>query len=241
VVIEDFLEGEEASFFVLADGETAVPLATAQDHKRVGDGDTGPNTGGMGAYSPAPAMTPDMIARTMDEIVRPTLRAMAARGTPFRGVLYAGLMLTAGGPQLIEYNVRFGDPETQVLMMRLESDLLPLLAASAAGTLAEHPAPRWSEGAALTVVMASEGYPGAYAKGGMIRGIERADALEGVKVFHAGTAIRMGSLVANGGRVLNVTAAGPTIAAAQRRAYEAVDLIDWPDGFVRRDIGWRAI
>ncbi len=241
VVLEDFLEGEEASFFVLADGETALPLATAQDHKRVGDGDTGPNTGGMGAYSPAPAMTPELVARTMDEIIRPTLRAMAARGTPFRGVLYAGLMLTAAGPELIEYNVRFGDPETQVLMMRLETDLLPLLAASAAGTLAGQPAPRWSEGAALTVVMASEGYPGAYARGGEIRGIERADALDGVKVFHAGTADRSGSLVANGGRVLNVTATGPTIAAAQRRAYEAVERIDWPDGFVRRDIGWRAI
>ena len=241
VVIEDFLEGEEASFFVLADGETAVPLATAQDHKRVGEGDTGPNTGGMGAYSPAPAMTPALVERTMAEIVRPTLAAMAARGAPFRGVLYAGLMLTAEGPQLIEYNVRFGDPETQVLMLRLESDLLPLLAASAAGTLADRPPPRWNDGAALTVVMAARGYPGAYVKGDAIRGIDRADAMEGVKVFHAGTALRDGEFVAHGGRVLNVTARGASIAEAQRLAYAAVDVIDWPEGFARRDIGWRAM
>ncbi len=241
VVIEDFLEGEEASFFVLSDGAVAVPLATAQDHKRVGDGDTGPNTGGMGAYSPAPVMTDDMIARTIDEIILPTLAAMASRGAPFRGVLYAGLMLTADGPQLIEYNVRFGDPETQVLMMRLESDLLPLLAASASGSLLEVPEPVWNDGAALTVVMAARGYPGAYEKGEVIRGIDRADALPDAKVFHAGTALRDGEVIVNGGRVLNVTARGATIAEAQRRAYEAVDLIDWPDGFVRRDIGWRAV
>ena len=241
VVIEDFLEGEETSFFVLADGETAVPLTTAQDHKRVGEGDIGPNTGGMGAYSPAPAMTPALVERTMAEIVRPTLAAMAARGAPFRGVLYAGLMLTAHGPQLIEYNARFGDPETQVLMLRLESDLLPLLAASATGTLAGQPSPRWTDGAALTVVMAARGYPGAYVKGDPIRGIDRADAMEGVKVFHAGTALRDGEIVANGGRVLNVTARGDGIAEAQRRAYAAVDVIDWPEGFTRRDIGWRAV
>jgi len=241
VVIEDFLEGEEASFFVLSDGAVAVPLATAQDHKRVGDGDTGPNTGGMGAYSPAPAMTDELIARTIDEIILPTLAAMAARGAPFRGVLYAGLMLTRKGPQLIEYNVRFGDTETQVLMMRLKSDLLPLLMASASGSLLEAPEPVWNDGAALTVVMASRGYPGAYRKGDPIRGIARADALPGVKVFHAGTALRDGEIVAAGGRVLNVTAVGATIAEAQRRAYAAVDVIDWPDGFARRDIGWRAV
>jgi phosphoribosylamine--glycine ligase len=195
----------------------------------------------MGAYSPAPAMTPAMVARTMDEIVKPTLAAMRARGAPFQGVLYAGLMLTADGPQLIEYNVRFGDPETQVLVMRLDSDLLPLLAACATGTLAGLSVPRWTEGAALTVVMAARGYPGAYVKGDPIRGIDRADAMDGVKVFHAGTAIRDGEIIANGGRVLNVTARGDGIAAAQRRAYAAVDVIDWPEGFARRDIGWRAL
>jgi phosphoribosylamine--glycine ligase len=241
VIIEECLEGEEASFFVLSDGAVALPLATAQDHKRVGDGDTGPNTGGMGAYSPAPAMTPALVARTIDEIILPTLATMASRGAPFRGVLYAGLMLTADGPKLIEYNVRFGDPETQALMMRLESDLLPLLAASASGSLLEVPEPVWSDGAALTVVMAARGYPGAYAKGEVIRGIDRADAMPDVKVFHAGTALRDGEVVVNGGRVLNVTARGATIAEAQRRAYAAVDVIDWPDGFARRDIGWRAV
>ncbi len=241
VIIEECLVGEETSFFVLSDGAVALPLATAQDHKRVGDGDTGPNTGGMGAYSPAPAMTPALVARTIDEIILPTLATMAARGAPFRGVLYAGLMLTADGPQLIEYNVRFGDPETQVLMMRLESDLLPLLAASASGSLLEAPDPVWSDGAALTVVMAARGYPGAYAKGEVIRGIDRADAMADVKAFHAGTGFRDGEVVVNGGRVLNVTARGATIAEAQRRAYAAVDVIDWPDGFARRDIGWRAV
>jgi phosphoribosylamine--glycine ligase len=240
VVIEDFLEGEEASFFVLSDGTTALPLATAQDHKRVHDGDIGPNTGGMGAYSPAPAMTPELIARTMTEIIEPTLQSMRARGAPFRGVLYVGLMLTKEGPKLIEYNVRFGDPETQALMMRLDSDLLELLYATAHGRLADV-APRWSEDAALTVVMAAKGYPGAYEKGTIIRGIDRADAMPGVKVFHAGTGLLDGEIVANGGRVLNVTARGATIAEAQARAYRAVDVIDWPDGFCRRDIGWRAV
>jgi phosphoribosylamine--glycine ligase len=240
VVIEEFLEGEEASFFVLSDGVTALPLATAQDHKRVHDGDTGPNTGGMGAYSPATAMTPDLIARTMREIVEPTLAAMRARGAPFRGVLYAGLMLTKDGPKLIEYNVRFGDPETQALVMRLDGDLLELLFATAHGKLAQL-APRWSDDAALTVVMAANGYPGSYEKGTIIRGIDRADAMPGVKVFHAGTALRDGEIVSNGGRVLNVTARGGTIAEAQARAYRAVDVIDWPDGFARRDIGWRAL
>ncbi|HET7714527.1 MAG TPA: phosphoribosylamine--glycine ligase [Bauldia sp.] len=240
VVIEDFLEGEEASFFVLADGATAVPLTTAQDHKRAHDGDTGPNTGGMGAYSPAPAMTPAMVERTMAEIVEPTLHAMRARGAPFHGVLYAGLMLTGEGPKLIEYNVRFGDPECQALMMRLDSDLLELLAATAQGRLAGL-VPRWSDDPALSVVMAARGYPGAYRKGTVIRGIERADAIPGVKVFHAGTALLDGEIVAKGGRVLNVTARGATIAAAHARAYHAVDAIDWPDGFARRDIGWRAL
>jgi phosphoribosylamine--glycine ligase len=241
VVIEDFLEGEEASFFVLSDGTTALPLATAQDHKRAHDGDTGPNTGGMGAYSPAPAMTPALVERTMAEIVAPTLAAMRARGAPFRGVLFAGLMLTAEGPKLIEYNVRFGDPETQVLMMRLDGDLLDLLAASASGELSTVRPPGWSGDAALTVVMAARGYPGRYEKGGIIRGIDRADAMPGVKVFHAGTALRDGEVVATGGRVLNVTARGATIAEAQAQAYRAVDIIDWPDGFARRDIGWRAV
>jgi phosphoribosylamine--glycine ligase len=240
VVIEECLVGEEASFFALSDGVTVVPLATAQDHKRVGDGDTGPNTGGMGAYSPAPAMTPALIERTLVEIVRPTVAAMAARGTPFRGVLYAGLMLTAEGPKLIEYNARFGDPETQALMLRLDSDLLELMRATAEGRLAGV-TPRWSNDAALTVVMAAKGYPGAYAKGDPIRGIDSANALPGVKVFHAGTALSGGRLVANGGRVLNVTARGATIAEAKARAYAAVDVIDWPGGFCRRDIGWRAV
>jgi phosphoribosylamine--glycine ligase len=240
VVIEEFLEGEEASFFALSDGETVIPLATAQDHKRAHDGDEGPNTGGMGAYSPAPVMTSDVIEAALTRIVRPTIAAMRARGTPFRGMLYAGLMLTASGPKLIEYNVRFGDPETQVLMPRLDSDLLELLAATARGELAGMTA-RWSDGAALTVVMAAKGYPGTYAKGTAIGGIDKANALPGVKVFHAGTAMQGGTLVAAGGRVLNVTARGRTIAEAQARAYAGVAAVDWPGGFFRRDIGWRAL
>ncbi|MEJ0012175.1 MAG: phosphoribosylamine--glycine ligase [Bauldia sp.] len=240
VVVEEFLAGEEASFFALTDGVNVVPLTTAQDHKRVGDGDTGPNTGGMGAYSPAPIMTEALIARTMDTIVKPTVAAMARRGTPFRGVLYAGLMLTAEGPKLIEYNVRFGDPETQAMMLRLDGDLLALLVATAEGRLAGA-APRWSSDAALTVVMAARGYPGAYAKGGVISGIDTANAMPGVKVFQAGTAMAGGTLVAAGGRVLNVTARGATIAEAQARAYAAVEAIDWADGFFRSDIGKRAL
>ncbi len=239
VVVEEFLEGEEASFFALSDGRTVLPLATAQDHKRVGDGDTGPNTGGMGAYSPAPAMTEELIQRTMDEIIRPTIATMAARGAPYKGVLYAGLMLTATGPQLIEYNVRFGDPETQAMMMRLDSDLLALLVATVEGKL-DAVTPRWSDEAALTVVMASKGYPGAYDKDSEIRGVSDAEAIGGVKVFHAGTATRGGKLVSAGGRVLNVTARGSSIAEARRRAYDAVARIDWPDGFCRTDIGRRA-
>jgi phosphoribosylamine--glycine ligase len=240
VVIEECLVGEEASFFALADGANVVPLVTAQDHKRAHDGDTGPNTGGMGAYAPAPVMTADLIERTMAAIVRPTIATMAKRGVPYRGVLYAGLMITADGPKLIEFNVRFGDPEAQVLMMLLESDLIELMTATAGGRL-DAITPRWRDGAALTVVMAASGYPGAYAKGSPIAGIAAANALAGVKVFHAGTAITDGRLVAAGGRVLNVTARAATIAEAQARAYAAVAAIDWPDGFCRRDIGWRAV
>ena len=239
VVVEEFLEGEEASFFCLCDGRTAVPFGTAQDHKRVGDGDTGPNTGGMGAYSPAPVMTPDLVERTMREIIEPTMRGMADAGAPFAGVLYAGLMITSEGPKLIEYNVRFGDPECQVLMMRLKDDVLVLLQAAARGQL-EHVSVRWHDEAALTVVMAAEGYPGTPRKGTLIKGV---DAVRGehVEVFHAGTATGEAGLVANGGRVLSVTALGASVNEAQARAYAAVDRIDWPEGFCRRDIGWRAV
>jgi phosphoribosylamine--glycine ligase len=240
VVLEEWLQGEEASFFALVDGSHALALATAQDHKRVGDGDTGPNTGGMGAYSPAPIMTPEMVRRTMDEIIRPTVAGMARRGSPFKGVLFAGLMITAGGPKLIEYNVRFGDPECQVLMLRLKSDLLPALLAAADGVLGTFDL-RWHDDAALTVVMAANGYPGTPEKGTEIRGLEEAARVEGVEIFHAGTARDGARLLANGGRVLDVTARGRTVAEAQRRAYEAVARIDWPGGFCRRDIGWRAI
>jgi phosphoribosylamine--glycine ligase len=239
VVIEEFLEGEEASFFFLCDGETALPFGTAQDHKRVGDGDTGPNTGGMGAYSPAPVLTPELEARVIAEIIEPTMRGMAEMGAPFAGVLYAGLMLTKDGPKLIEYNARFGDPECQVLMPRLEDDVLPLLLAAAEGRLAGL-SPRWRAEAALTVVMAAKGYPGAPEKGGVISGLE--DAGREALVFHAGTARDpAGRLVAAGGRVLCVTATGEDVAQAQARAYAAVDRIDWPGGFCRRDIGWRAV
>ena len=239
VVVEEFLTGEEASFFCLCDGTTALPFGTAQDHKRVGDGDTGPNTGGMGAYSPAPVMTPEMVERTMKEIVEPTMRGMAELGAPFSGALFAGLMITPAGPKLIEYNTRFGDPECQVLMMRLKDDLLVLLEAAADGQLA-HMSARWRDDAALTVVMAAKGYPGAPEKGAVIRGLDGA-AADGVEIFHAGTAERGGELVANGGRVLNVTASAKTVGEAQRLAYQAVDRIDWPEGFCRRDIGWRAV
>ena len=240
VVIEEFLEGEEASFFALVDGRHVLPLATAQDHKRVGEGDTGPNTGGMGAYSPAPVMTPELMRRTLDEIIRPTVDAMAARGTPYAGVLFAGLMITKAGPKLIEYNVRFGDPETQVLMVRLKSDLLAALLATADGVLDRFDL-RWRDDAALTVVMAAKGYPGTPENGGEIRGLEAARAVEGVEIFHAGTRRDGARLLAAGGRVLTVTALGKTIAQARARAYEAVSAIDWPGGFCRRDIGWRAL
>jgi phosphoribosylamine--glycine ligase len=239
-VIEEFLEGEEASFFVLTDGTHALPLATAQDHKRAGDGDTGPNTGGMGAYSPAPCMTPALCEEALEKIVKPTISALREMGTPYTGVLYAGLMLTKDGPKLIEYNCRFGDPECQVLILRLKDDLVTLLLACCDGTL-EHVSARWFEDAALTVVMCAEGYPGETRKGTEIRGLEGAAAMEGVEIFHAGTAENHGRIVASGGRVLNVTARGKTVKQARDRAYAAVDRIDWPEGFCRRDIGWRAI
>jgi phosphoribosylamine---glycine ligase len=240
IVIEDCLIGEEASFFALCDGETAIALASAQDHKRVGDGDKGPNTGGMGAYSPAPIMTAEMNQRVMDEIIQPTVRALKAMGAPYKGVLFAGLMITAGGPQLIEYNVRFGDPECQVLMLRLMSDLLPALIAARDGQL-KHFNLRWYPDAALTVVMAAKGYPGNYAKGSVIEGLDAAAQVEGVEIFHAGTKADGKRILANGGRVLNACARGKTVAQAQQRAYSAIDKINWPDGFCRHDIGWRAI
>jgi phosphoribosylamine--glycine ligase len=241
LVIEEFLEGEEASLFALVDGETAVPLASAQDHKRVGEGDTGPNTGGMGAYSPAPVLTAELEARAMDEIVRPTARALAAAGTPFSGVLYAGLMLTAAGPKLIEYNVRFGDPECEAIMPLIEGDFAELLHAVAAGRLRDIDPPRLSPRHAMTVIVAARGYPGTPASGGLIREIEAAEQIEGVTVFHAGTAIGEQGLVAKGGRVLAVTAVAETFANARARAYRAVDQIDFADGFHRRDIGWREL
>ncbi|MFM9848596.1 MAG: phosphoribosylamine--glycine ligase [Hyphomicrobiaceae bacterium] len=240
VVVEEFLEGEEASFFALCDGKTVLALATAQDHKRVGDGDTGTNTGGMGAYSPAPIMTPDMIRRTMDEIIRPTVEGMARRGTPFKGVLFLGVMITQDGPKLYEYNVRFGDPECQVLLLRLKSDLLPALVATADGVLANFDL-RWHDDPALAVVLAANGYPGDYAKGSEIRGLDAAGNSEGVEIFHAGTAREGDRLLATGGRVLNVAARGRTVAEAHARAYAAIAMIDWPGGFCRKDIGWRAI
>ena len=240
VVIEEYLEGEEASFFALCDGETAIPLVSAQDHKRAFDGDRGPNTGGMGAYSPVAAMTAELERRAMDEFVLPTMRAMKAMGIPYKGVLYLGLMLTGSGPKLIEYNVRFGDPECQVLMLRLMSDLVPALLAAADGQLKNFDL-RWFPETALTVVMAAKGYPGSYAKGSVIEGLDAAAQVEGVEIFHAATAERDGLMVANGGRVLNVCALGKSVAEAQARAYAAVDRIRWPDGFCRRDIGWRAV
>jgi phosphoribosylamine--glycine ligase len=240
LVIEEFLKGEEASFFALCDGETALPLASAQDHKRAFDGDQGPNTGGMGAYSPAPIVDPVVSARVVSDIIEPTLRAMKALGAPYKGVLYAGLMITADGPKLIEYNVRFGDPECQVLMPRLMSDLVPALLASRDGVLKSVDL-RWYPDAALTVVMAAKGYPGSYAKGSTIDGLDDAAAVEGVEIFHAGTEQRDGHVLANGGRVLDVTALGKTVSEARTRAYDALSRIRWPDGFYRHDIGWRAI
>jgi phosphoribosylamine--glycine ligase len=240
VVIEEYMTGEEASFFALSDGTNVLAFGSAQDHKRVGDGDTGPNTGGMGAYSPAPVLTAELEAQVMDRIVRPTVATLAAEGTPYVGVLFAGLMLTDRGPKLIEYNCRFGDPECQVLMMRLKGDFAALLHAAATGALADAPPPVFSHDYALTVVMAAKGYPGAPEKGGAIRRIADAEA-GGVRVFHAGTARDDRTLVAAGGRVLGVTATGKSVAEAQARAYAAVDKLDFPSGFCRRDIGWREV
>lgn len=240
VVIEEFMTGEEASFFILTDGTNALPIGTAQDHKRVGDGDTGPNTGGMGAYSPAPVLSDTIAQRAMDEIVLPTIREMARRGTPYQGVLYAGLMIENGQGRLVEYNARFGDPECQVLMMRLGAQALDLLLACAEGRL-DQARVNWADDHALTVVMAAKGYPGPYAKGSVIRGLDTLPETSSQMVFHAGTTERDGQITATGGRVLNVTARGATLAEAQAKAYAMVDAIDWPEGFCRRDIGWRAL
>lgn len=240
VVIEEFMAGEEASFFALCDGETVLPVGTAQDHKRVGEGDTGPNTGGMGAYSPAPVLTDALQTQVLDQIIRPTVAEMARRGTPFQGVLYAGLMINHGQARLVEYNVRFGDPECQVLMMRLGAQVLDLIQACAEGRLAEVQA-NWADDHALTVVMAADGYPGAYEKGSVINGLGDLPEDSWNMTFHAGTSEKDGAIVATGGRVLNVTARGATLAEAHARAYGAVDALDWPEGFCRRDIGWRAL
>jgi len=239
IVIEECLTGEEASFFALCDGVSAIPLASAQDHKRAFDGDRGPNTGGMGAYSPAPIVDAAISARVMREIVQPTLRAMSAMGAPYKGVLYAGLMMTAQGPKLIEYNVRFGDPECQVLMLRLMSDLVPALAASRDGMLKSFDL-RWYPEVALTVVMAAKGYPGPYDRGSVIEGLDAAAAVEGVEIFHAGTRSDGERILANGGRVLDISALGKTVKEAQARAYTAISRIQWPEGYFRHDIGWRA-
>ena len=240
VVIEEFMDGEEASFFVLCDGDTVLPIGTAQDHKRVGDGDTGPNTGGMGAYSPAPVLTDEIAERALAEIIRPTMAEMAKRGTPYQGVLYAGLMIKDGAPRLVEYNARFGDPECQVLMMRLGAQAFDLMHAAAEGRLNEARV-NWADDHAVTIVMAAQGYPGSYDKGSVIKGLDALPEDSRNMVFHAGTAKKDGAITASGGRVLNVTARGDTLAEAQARAYEMVEAIDWPGGFYRRDIGWRAL
>ena len=240
LVIEEFLDGEECSFFALCDGTTALPLVAAQDHKRVGDGDTGPNTGGMGAYSPAPVVTPEIQDEIMQSSILPLVRTMAAEGKPYTGVLFAGIMVTSAGPKLLEYNVRFGDPECQVLMARLKSDLLPVLLAGAEGKLAGVSL-EWHDEPALVVVMAAKGYPGSYEKNTVIGGLDEAGAVEGVAILHAGTAVKDGRIVATGGRVLGVTAIGATVSQARERAYQAVDRLVWPDGFCRRDIAWRAV
>ncbi|WP_288943067.1 phosphoribosylamine--glycine ligase [uncultured Roseovarius sp.] len=240
VVIEEFMTGEEASFFVLCDRDSALPIGTAQDHKRVGEGDTGPNTGGMGAYSPAPVLTDEIAQKALDEIVKPTLAEMARRGTPYQGVLYAGLMIENGQPRLVEYNVRFGDPECQVLMMRLGAQALDLMQAAAEGRLAETQV-NWANDHAMTIVMAAKGYPGAYEKGSVIKGLDNCAEDSFHMVFHAGTSEKDGQILASGGRVLNVTARGASLEQARDRAYAMVDRIDWPEGFCRRDIGWRAL
>ena len=240
VVIEEFMTGEEASFFVLCDGETALPIGTAQDHKRIGEGDTGPNTGGMGAYSPAPVLTDEIAQKALDQIIKPTLAEMARRGTPYQGVLYAGLMIENGQPRLVEYNVRFGDPECQVLMMRLGAQALDLMQAAAEGRLSEAQV-NWADDHALTVVMATKGYPGNYEKGSVIKGLNDCAEDSFHMVFHAGTTEQDGQILAAGGRVLNITARGASLAQARDRAYGMVDRIDWPEGICRRDIGWRAL
>ena len=240
VVIEEFMTGEEASFFVLTDGVNALPIGTAQDHKRVGDGDTGPNTGGMGAYSPAPVLTDAIADRAMREIILPTIAEMARRGTPYQGVLYAGLMIKDGQGRLVEYNARFGDPETQVLMLRLGAQALDLLLACAQGRL-DRAQVNWAQDHALTVVMAAKGYPAAYQKGSVIKGLDHIAATSQQMVFHAGTAEKDGQICANGGRVLNITARAATLAEARSRAYAMIDHLDWPEGFCRSDIGWRAL
>jgi len=240
VVIEEFLEGEEASFFALVDGTHVVPLASAQDHKAVFDGDQGPNTGGMGAYSPAPVITDAMAREVMDTIVRPTVAGMAAEGRPYKGILFAGLMITKTGPKTLEFNVRFGDPECQALMIRLKSDIVDAIEATIDGTL-DQTKLEWRDGTSLVVVMATNGYPASYKKGTEIRGLDRAGALSDVTVFHAGTKRDGARILSDGGRVLGIAATGATPAEAQARAYAAVDAVDWPDGFCRRDIGWRAI
>ncbi len=240
ILIEEFMEGEEISVFALVDGKTAVTLADAQDHKAAYDGDTGPNTGGMGAYSPAPVVTKALRDKIMDTIITPTLEAMKAEGCPYTGVLFAGLMITKSGPKVLEFNVRFGDPECQALMVRCDSDMLDALLACSEGRLSETEI-KWKSETALVVVMATEGYPGHYAKGSEIKGLDKADAIEGVHVFHAGTRTEDGKILANGGRVLGVTGLGDTVKAAQKKAYAGVDAIDWPEGFCRRDIGWRTL
>lgn len=240
VVIEEFMDGEEASFFILCDGKTALPIGTAQDHKRVGEGDTGPNTGGMGAYSPAPVLTDEIAQKAMDEIIRPTMDEMARRGVPYQGILYAGLMIKDGQPRLVEYNVRFGDPECQVLMMRLGAQAMDLMHAAAEERL-DTAKVNWADDHAITVVMAANGYPGSYEKGSVIKGLDGQPEDSKNMVFHAGTATKDGDVIATGGRVLNVTARGASLQEARDRAYDMIDTIDWPGGFFRRDIGWRAL
>jgi phosphoribosylamine--glycine ligase len=240
VVIEEFMEGEEASYFVLCDGETVLPIGTAQDHKRVGDGDTGPNTGGMGAYSPAPVLSEEIAQKALDEIVRPTMAEMTKRGMPYQGVLYVGLMIKDGQPRLVEYNVRFGDPECQVLMMRLGAQAMDLMHAAADGRLAEAQV-NWADDHAMTVVLAANGYPGSYEKGSVIGGLDGLDEGSSAMCFHAGTSEKDGNIIATGGRVLNVTARGATLQEARDRAYAMAARIDWPNGFYRKDIGWRAL
>lgn len=240
VVVEEFMQGPEVSFFCISDGKIALPLTSAQDHKRVGDGDTGPNTGGMGAYSPAPLFTTEMQAEVMDRIIEPTMRGMAEMGCPFQGVLYAGLMVTDQGPKLIEYNARFGDPECEVMMLRLQSDLLPILLAAANGDLSDAKV-AWSDESAMTVIMCAPNYPASPEKGSVIKGLDKVNAMDSVQVFHAGTARKDGNLIANGGRVLALCGTGSDIKSAKVNAYKGVEAVDWPEGFYRKDIGWQVV